>query len=198
MAFVFPPAKQTYILMKKVLTSFFIIAVFGMTGVSAQDAEKKNTLKANPMGLIIGLGKINYERKLGDASSAQLGVSYFSYSSDGTSFSGLGLLPEYRFYVTKEALDGFYLAPFMKYNNFTLKNDEEDFKGSLNAYRFGAKAGFQWLMGKRKSFVMDLAFGGKYSDFNLKVKEGSEDDFDNENLFQGFSPELHFAIGYAF
>ena len=79
-----------------------------------------------------------------------------------------------------------------------VKNDDTGFEGGLNIYRAGAKAGMQWLMGKKENFIIDLAFGGKYSDFNLNVKEGTGESFDNEDLFQGFSPELHFAIGFAF
>ena len=176
------------------------------TTIFAQDTEsattKKNTFKANPLGLILGIGKINYERQLGPKSSAQLGFSFFSYTADGSGLSGFSLLPEYRFFVNGTAVEGFYIAPFAKYNSITYENEGdltgEDFKAKLNVYRIGAKGGFQWLLGKNENFVIDLAFGGKYSDFNLKVKEGNDDDFDNENLFEGFTPELSFAIGFVF
>ena len=186
--------------MKNCLTLIIALLIFGGSAI-AQDGDdapidRKNTLKANPLGLIIGIGKINYERKLGTHSSVQLGASYFSYTSDGSGISGLGLVPEYRFYVTGDAIGGFYLAPFAKYNALTLKDN--DSRGTVSWYSGGAKAGFQWIMGKKETFVMDLAFGGKYSDFNLRVKEGAESDFDNTDLFEGFSPELHFAIGFAF
>lgn len=180
-------------------TIFSMTLLLATLSINAQsENEPKNTLKANPLGLIIGIGKINYERKLSETTSAQLGASYFNYSADGLSLSGLALAPEYRFYTGDAALKGFFLAPFLKYNNVTLKDEDQGFKGSLNAFAIGAKGGFQWLLGKQESFVIDLAFGGKYSDFNLKVKEGSEDAYDNEDLFHGFSPELHFAIGFAF
>ena len=186
--------------MKTRLTLLLSACLFFFYSAQAQDdaASKSNTFKANPLGLIVGAGKINYERKINDGASAQLGVSFWSFGSDGSSISGLGLVPEYRFYTAQEALEGFYIAPFMKYNNYTVKDDDEGFKAAANVYRFGAKGGFQWLMGKKENFVIDLAFGGKYSDFNLKVKEGDDSDFENEDLFQGFSPELHFAIGFAF
>lgn len=184
--------------MKK-LTLIIALFILGSSAVFAQDgSSKNNAFKANPLGLIVGLGKVNYERKLSESTSAQLGVSYFSFNNSGDSFSGLGLVPEFRFYVNKNALDGFYVAPFMKYNNFTVKDGDSGFQGALNIYRAGAKAGMQWLMGKNENFIIDLAFGGKYSDFNLNVKEGDGDSFDSEDLFEGFSPELHFAIGFAF
>ncbi len=183
--------------MKK-LTFLFALIILGSATVHAQDGDKNNSFKANPLGLLFGLGKINYERKLNDSMSAQLGLSYFSFSNSGNSFSGLGLVPEVRFYVGGNAIEGFYVAPFMKYNGLTLEDKDSEFKGRLNAYRGGAKAGMQWLMGKNENFIIDLAFGGKYSDFNIKVKEGSSDNFDSEDLFEGFSPELHFAIGFAF
>ena len=82
----------------------------------------------------------------------------------------------------------------MKYNNLTVKSG--GFKGALNIYRIGAKAGMQWLFGSDQVFVVDLALVFKYSDFNLAVKDGSEDSFENENLFTGISPEFHFAINF--
>lgn len=183
--------------MKKHLIALSVLMTLSIS-ITFGQSEQKNSLKANPLGLIVGIGKINYERKITDASSAQLGISYFKFSNDGSSISGLSLIPEFRFYVSKKAIDGFYLAPFFRYRNLTVKDEDDGFKASLNNYGGGAKAGFNWLLGKEQNFVIDLAFGAKYQDFSISVKEGTEDDLDNENLFHGFSPELHFALGFAF
>lgn len=181
---------------KNVITLTVIMAL--SIGMVLGQSEQKNALKANPLGLILGVGKINYERKITDASSVQLGISYFKFSNSGSSLSGLSLIPEYRFYVSKKAIDGFYLAPFFKYRNLTVEDESDDFKASLNNYGGGAKAGFNWLLGKEQNFVIDLAFGAKYQSYSINVSQGSEDDFNNADSFEGFSPELHFALGFAF
>ncbi len=177
-----------------------LILVLSLLGVSSsmaqEDVANDNAIKANPLGLLLGIGKINYEKKLSDSRSAQLGVSYFNYGNSGDRLSGLGIIPEYRFYIKDDAIDGFYVAPFLKYNNFTVTDG--DFKGALNIYSGGAKAGMQWLLGKKDNFIIDLAFGGSYSDYNLKVKTGSDTSFDSEDLLSGIGLELNFSIGFAF
>lgn len=181
--------------MKKLIL-FITFILISAPSFAQEKKEFDNSLKANPLGFLIRIGKINYEKKISESSSAQLGAFLINYSASGDSFSGFGLIPEYRFYINDNAIDGFYLAPFLKYNNLTVKSG--GFKGALNIYRIGAKAGMQWLFGRNDNFVVDLAFGAKYSVFNLAVKFGSEDSFNNENLFTGISPELNLAIGFAF
>ena len=181
--------------MKKIVLLTLVSLIFATTAFSQ---EQKNAIKANPLGLIIGLGKLSYERELSASSSVQLGVSYFSYELFGSStFSGFGLIPEYRFYpgADKEAIEGFYAAPFLVYNNFTVKDD--DSKAALNIYGGGGKVGWNWLLGKSDGFVIDLSFGLRYTDGNLDVESGSDDDFDVD-LWKGVRPDLNFAIGFAF
>lgn len=186
--------------MKKSLTIFFVLSILGSSTLFAQDTEtekgKMNSFKARPIGLIIGLGKIAYERKLNDHGSIQLGLAYFDYNFDSFGFSGIGITPEYRIFVTGDAIDGFYIAPFLSYDALTVKGD--DTKATGYRYGGGAKAGFQWLLGKRESFVIDLAFGGRYVDFGYKVENGSNDDFEDSSFLTGFRPDITFAIGFAF
>ncbi len=160
---------------------------------------KQNAIKASPLGLIIGFGKVSYERALNESNSAQLAFSFFSYDLSGTSFSGIGFVPEYRFYLSdeKEAIEGFYAAPFVVYNNFTIKSDEENSKASLNIFGGGGKVGWNWLLGKSDAFNIDLSLGMRYTDANLSVKSGTEDDFDFD-LWKGFRPDIRFALGFAF
>ncbi len=188
--------------MKKITLLSAVVWLALSSSVYAQsegssDPVKANAFKANPLGLIIGIGKINYERRLSASTSVQLGASYFSYGNNDGSFSGLGLIPELRWYVGGHALEGFYVAPFAKYRNFSVKDKDDGSKYSVNVYGGGAKAGMQWLMGKKDNFIMDLAFGGKYQDFNYR-EEDNEGAVDIDNFLSGFSPELHFAIGFAF
>ncbi len=53
--------------------------------------------------------------------SAQLGVAYMGFKVSDARFSGLILTPEFRIYPKKNAIDGFYIAPYFSYHEFIFK-----------------------------------------------------------------------------
>jgi Protein of unknown function (DUF3575) len=182
--------------MKKLLV--LCLMIVQMVPMFSQETSKvspeKNVLKINTLCLIIGTGSIFYERKLADGTSAQLGAAYMSYKFSDTRFSGLILTPEVRIYPKKNAIDGFYLAPYFRYQNFTVKNTTDDSKGSLTSLGGGVIVGRQWIT--NSGFTMDLFFGGHYGSSSVKVNSGT-DTFDTGN-FSGFKPRMGFALGFAF
>jgi hypothetical protein len=109
-----------------------------------------------------------------------------------TKFSGIILTPEVRIYPKKNAIDGFYIAPYLRYQNYTLQNGTD--KGSLSSMGGGLLFGRQWIF--KKGFTMDLFFGGHYGSSNVKVDSGT--DIFNTNLITGFGIRVGFAIGFAF
>lgn len=183
--------------MKKVFVILMIIILAAPSFAQDQPAVSadKNVLKINTLSLFLGTGSIFYERKLNEMSSAMLGVGYLSFKFADTKFSGLILTPEYRIYVKKNAIDGFYVAPYLRYQNYTLKNDAQAAKGSLNIMGGGLAFGRQWIT--NSGFTMDLFFGGHYGSGKLSVDAGSVDDFDTDK-FNGFRTRMGFAVGFAF
>ncbi|MEY1638730.1 DUF3575 domain-containing protein [Tenuifilum osseticum] len=87
-----------------------------------------NVVNVNTLSLLVGTGSLFYERKLSDNLSGQMGVGYLSYKIEDSKFSGLILTPEVRFYPKSNAIDGFYLAPYFRYQNFKLENTETNDK----------------------------------------------------------------------
>jgi hypothetical protein len=184
--------------MKKVFVLLMIITM----GINmfAQDkpavATEKNTLKVNTLALILTTGSVFYERKLSDFTSAQLGVGYFNYKISDSKLSGLFLTPEVRLYVRKNAIDGFYIAPYMRYMNLTFKTETEtdNAKGTFNSYGGGVAFGRQWVF--TKGFLLDLFFGGHYTGSQIKLTSGtSEPDL---TKLSGFRMRVGFNIGFAF
>ena len=109
--------------MKKTVV-LFLLSVITFTSFAQDEvivAPEKNVLKVNTLALIIGTGSIFYERKVTDLVSAQLGVGYLNYKIGETKFTGLILTPECRFYVRKNAIDGFYISPYLRYNQYKYK-----------------------------------------------------------------------------
>lgn len=180
--------------MKKIL--LVLVAVSLLMPIKAQEvSESKNVLKVNTLALAVATGSIFYERGFSDALSGQLGVAYLGFKATDTKFTGLILTPEVRFYPKKNAIDGFYVAPYVRYQNFTLKNEPAAAEGTLSSFGGGLLFGRQWIT--NGGFTMDLFFGGHYGGTSFDVKAGDEADLNISN-FQGFKPRLGFAIGFAF
>lgn len=181
--------------MKKVCTLvllfFFALPIFAQDVEDASDS--KNVIKANTLSLIFGVGSIFYERELSDNLSGQLGAAYLSYKFDETKFSGFILTPEVRFYIKKNAIDGFYIAPYGRFQNFKLESGADD--ATYTNIGGGLLFGRQWIF--KKGFVIDFFFGGHYGSGNLKVDSGTEDSF-STSTFEGIRPRLGLALGFAF
>jgi hypothetical protein len=183
--------------MKKLLLAFLVIllAIPSIAQEKSTVSTEKNVLKVNTLSLFLGTGSVFYERKISDLASAQLGVGYLSFKFSDTKFSGLILTPEFRIYPKKNAIDGFYLSPYLRYQKYTLENTKSDSKGTLTSMGGGLVFGRQWIT--NSGFTMDLFFGGHYGSADVKVDSGT-DSFEKTNLFEGFKMRVGFAIGFAF
>jgi hypothetical protein len=180
--------------MKKALILFI---VFALTLQSfSQDktdvATEKNVLKINTLSLILTTGSVFYEHRLSDLMSGQFGFGYTGIKIKDTKFSGIILTPEFRIYPKKNAIDGFYIAPYLRYQNYSLQNGAD--KGTLSSMGGGLLFGRQWIT--KSGFTMDLFFGGHYGSTNLKVNSGT--DTFSTNLITGFGMRVGFALGFAF
>lgn len=181
--------------MKKILT-LTLICLVALSSL-AQESEEKNVLKVNTLSLFLGTGSVFYEREISDLTSAQLGFGYLNVKLGDTKFTGLILTPEVRLYVKKNAIDGFYLAPYARYHRFSVENADLGTKGTLTGFGGGLLFGRQWIT--NSGFTMDLFFGGHYGNSDIKVETtgASADSFD-KNFFEGFKMRIGFAIGFAF
>lgn len=172
-----------------------LVLGFAVT-TSAQDLTdvrpEKNVMKVNTLALIIRTGAVFYEREISDLTSAQLGIAYMNYRINETNLYGFGMTPEIRFYIRKNALDGFYLGPYLRYNNFGF--DDNNSTGRYEAFGGGVSFGRQWIF--KKGFVIDLFFGGHYTNSKIELTSGSETpDF---TRIEGFSIRTGFSLGFAF
>lgn len=184
--------------MKKLVILF--LAVVLTFSAFAQDKPsvsiEKNVLKVNTLSLFLGTGSIFYERKLSDLTSAQLGIAYMGFKLGDTKFTGLILTPEFRIYAKKDAIDGFYIAPYLRYQNFSVKSTSDNSKGTLSSMGGGLLFGRQWIT--NSGFTMDLFFGGHYGSSSVKVDAGGSASSIDSKYFKGFKPRIGFALGFAF
>lgn len=182
--------------MKNLIT--LLLAVILVAPLFASNApevsEEKNVVKINTLSLIVGTGSLFYERKINDFTSGQLGVAYLNYKFDEARFTGLILTPEIRFYLTKNAIDGFYVGPYFRYQNFQLENTDTQATAAYNNYGGGLSIGRQWITDS--GFTMDLFFGGHYG--SGKLSSDNETESWESPPFEGFRTRFGFAIGFAF
>lgn len=192
--------------MKAYATTALVAAalLLGTTGASAQT----NAFKVNLLSPLFKTGSFFYEHKLNDASSLQLGglMTYWGMGSD-TKISGFALTPEYRRYLSndKQALEGFYVAPFLRYQQLGLSNTsaqddgtELTTKATLRTIGGGVVVGHQWVY--RGRVTLDTFFGPSYNANAVKLKadDGTAGGTFDVGSFQGFSLRTGITLGVAF
>ena len=178
---------------KTVLFAAFAAMAFCST---AQEAGQ-NALKLNPLSLFVVTGNVAYERAVNANQSFQLGAFVSGFSISDVKYSGFGFTPEYRFYVAghKEVMNGVYIAPFARYQHFSLKDKETDDKATFSSVGGGAVAGWEksWASG----FVLDLFVGPSYNSGKIKGSS-DEDEFDVSSGIDGFTLRTGITIGFRF
>lgn len=181
--------------MKKLL--FFTIFIILFSGISN---AQTNNIKFNITNLAVATYTLSFEHVVGAKTSLQLGVLYTGYKISGTSWSGLGIMPELRLYFSgKDAPHGIYFAPCLRYQNFTFKSTDVlgvEAKASASSFGGGAVIGAQGLF-FNDVLVIDAYLGLVYLAGSVKVTEGSASDLSTGSA-TGILPRIGLNIGFAF
>jgi hypothetical protein len=178
--------------MKKLFTAFLICFV----SVSIATAQT-NVIKFNIFAPIVKTANFQYEKAFGDK-SFQLGAFYTGFSPGTTKFSGFGITPEFRFYLSETpAPAGFYAAPFLRYQSFTIEETDPDIaaKGTFSAFGGGVIIGKQWIF--KEKVALDLFIGPSYNGGKVKAEAGDSGNLDPET-FDGFGVRFGVCFGLAF
>lgn len=177
--------------------------------INAQEVEeRKNVIKVNYLSPILSTLSLFYERTIAPKTSLQLGLAYTSASigsgDSKTTLSGFAITPEVRFYFSeKGAPRGFFIAPFLRNQNFTLKSTGTafsgvniDYKATYTSFGGGAVIGGQWLFGGRVS--LDVWGGPSYNAGTFKYEGGATESNFTISGFNGFGFRFGSTIGVAF
>jgi len=138
-----------------------------------------------PFSLLLPSGKVNVRGEWAYASNKSLSLlvgiprstkmpnlleNNFDLSDEGKTvknrYNSFGATLENRFYLGGRAPRGFYLAPYARYNHFSLARTTQNadnqysttFKGAINGIGFGGAMGVQFRLGDH--FTMDATFVG--------------------------------------
>ena len=181
--------------MKKCFSVLSFMAVMFVS--KAQDGGPQNAVKLNPLSLVFATGNVAYERAIGERTSIQLGGYYGSFGLSDVKYTGFGITPEMRFYFAgnKQALNGVYVGPFVRYQSFTLKDKSTDDKASFTSIGGGAVIG--WEKTWNSGFVLDLFVGPSFNSGKFK-DESDEEEFEIKGGINGFGLRTGITLGFAF
>lgn len=175
-------------------------AVLFLTTITIANGQVKNAIKFNIFSPVVRTGSFFYERILSESSSLNFGFLFTKASVGDTDFKGWAFTPEYRFYLGETAAPhGFYVAPYLRYQSFTLTDEDsyemEYSKAEMTGFGGGLLVGRQWLFKERVTF--DLFIGPSYTKADMKVKSGDENDFETGS-WDGFGVRAGVTLGIAF
>lgn len=183
--------------MKLHYLAMFTLGICTISGLKAQ--EKSNLIKLNLWPLSVGNIALEYERSINEHLSINGTISYrpkanlpfkslweSAFDDDNNilgeaKLGAFSITPEVRFYISnKEVLKGFYIAPFVKYANYSVQTkitvDESNYhrevpiSGTLNAFTAGVAVGNQWKLGE--NIYLDWRIVGPSYGFNNGKFEG--------------------------
>src|SRR5690606_25910137 len=147
--------------MKKLL---FIAAIFSSTTLLAQ----QNAVKINILSPIFRTINLSFEHALSESGSLQLGFYYTGASVSDLKYSGFGITPEYRIYLSETpAIEGVYLAPFLRYQSVSLEVENSGSEADFSAFGGGLVIGKQWVFKER--ITLDIFIGPSYSSGSVDV-----------------------------
>jgi len=185
--------------------------------------EKSNLLKYNLSGLAVKYHAVQYERVLGKKHSLALAFGFSPSTSlpfkerlielygndtqarnaiESTVFDKFTITPEYRFYLSGKAPQGFYIAPFARYSKMKMSQrysfvDSDNtthnplISGTFTGFGGGLMLGAQWTIGKAVALDLWLAgpfYGSQKGVFNavndkkITNTAGLESDIENTDI----------------
>jgi len=190
---------------KSIFFILFCVILTISSSIAQTVTEPKNVLNLGLGGLAFGNVSLNYERTFSDSRAASLTAGVLvprklpSYIYDNISeednwdadnkLSGFYIMPEYRFYPSyKIAPEGFYIAPFLRLNYYTLDISGDfddvtaDIKGKFTGFGGGVQFGMHWVIKEKVSIDFYMAGIGLYYD-KLSLRFESDDpDVDYDEL----------------
>lgn len=193
--------------MKRIFT-LIISAVLLTTGTNAF-AQSAWAVKANPLSLIYLTGNIQTEVATWKRQSINLGAHFSSLKIGDFSYSGFGITPEYRFYLTGSELNGFYVGPYLRYQQFSVKQKatfvdpntlaQESFTYEFVLSRIGAGAivGKEWMF--KSGFTLDIYSGIGFvnNDVKLKVTTDGYKASVSDAFAEGFAIRGGLTLGFG-
>jgi hypothetical protein len=190
------------------MKKLFLTAALAVAGIFATEAyaqDRSSIVKINPLSLAVATFNGSFEHAVTDNSALQLGVFYTGVSVGDFEYNGIGITPEYRIYLGGEALEGWHVSPYVRYQNLSFSGTDIDENGNMtdedmkfNSYGGGVVLGHQWLLGSSDRVSLDLFLGPNYSIVSFKDESNENQEDDLNSSFSGFGLRTGLTFGVAF
>ncbi len=193
--------------MKRIFT--LLVSILLLTSGTNAIAQSAWAVKANPLSLIYLTGNIQTEIATAKKQSINLGAHFSAIKLGDFSYSGIGITPEYRFYLTGSELNGFYVGPYLRYQRFSVKqkttfDNPSTFTQETFTYEFilsriggGAVVGRQWMF--KSGFTLDIYTGLGFvnNDVKLKVTTEGFNASVSDVFAEGFAARAGLTLGFG-
>ena len=163
------------------MTKKFLLPAMLTIGCASAHAQNY-ALKVNTASLLAQTGSVFFEYSLSAKKSLNFGLFVTRYSKSSTlvgimqktNVTGFGLTGEYRFYPANNALKGFFVGPYLRFQNYQFtKTDQFPYYGSngtitvgtvvdeakLTTIGGGMVLGWKGMIGKQICFEPFLGLG---------------------------------------
>ena len=175
--------------MKNTVTLLFSLLCFsGFAQETTNFSEDKNMVKWNVLGLTSSTISLQYERLIAPKTSIATNINimpkrsipFFGTVEDivkdkgaidilkDVKMNAFSFTPEVRFYLGKEGMRGFYIAPFLRYDRFSIELPVEyiykeqlesvTINGNVGGFSGGLSFGAQWRLASQ--WYLDVTFVG--------------------------------------
>ncbi|AFM06014.1 Protein of unknown function (DUF3575) [Bernardetia litoralis DSM 6794] len=203
--------------MKKLFFTLLCLTFFQMS------LAQQVIIKTNPLNPILGRYTLGLEVAITEHSSLSLLVSRsnlsfdkFDYeTSNGSEVGGeleltsWGFMPEYRYYISEQALKGFYIGSYANYARMELdisvNGGTDETSGYANAkfnnYGLGIMTGYNFLINDQFSIDVFGGLGGFWYNLSKVNIKYQNDDVVEEKIpipIAGLFPRIGVNLGYAF
>lgn len=184
---------------------------------------QKAIVKINPFNPIFGRYTVGAEVAITEHSSLSLFVSrsQVNYNSlkfqlaNGTKIGGelnlssWGFMPEYRYYFSKQALNGFFVGAFANYARMkadvSISGGTESTTGGVNTefnnFGLGILTGYNFIIKEHFSIDAFVGLGGFFYDISNVTIRYKNDDVVTQNIpipITAPLPRIGVNLGYAF
>lgn len=187
--------KPNFLAMKKLLLSLIIILFAGSSVLLAQG--KQNVVKTSLTSIFLKTYLGAYERVINPDMSGQLGFYYTGAKAGDIILSGYCITPEFRYYLSEEkaAPNGGFIAPFLRYQSFTIEEDGGVGSATYTAIGGGILVGVQRVF--KEKITLSAFIGPWYSNPDFTYEDPDES-FDLTFLDGSFRVRSGVNIGFAF
>lgn len=184
------------------------IGILLFTGCSVFAQEYQMAVRFNLFSPVMRTFTGYIEKAIAEDKTLVLGLSVTDYKPAGSDkrWSGFHILPEYRFYLQEEAFDGFYLAPYFRYQSlvFTepliIPTGGGNYVNSTSQLQRTALGGGICIGQQKvlKNISLDAFVGPFYNTVSTRVLKGSPGSGNEIPFGEGITIRAGFAVGVAF